>query len=90
MSAVESTQTVPPAATEAQPVVEGPAKKKRTPSAPKEVHPRVQKVIDSLKTKNEKLVQENKKLKNTIHEHKAANSRIRRIPKKSPPPQAAA
>lgn len=87
MSAVVE-NTIPAAATEQAPA-EVPAKKKRSPPAPKEVHPKVQKVIDSLKAKNDKLAEENKKLKATIHEHKAANSRIRRIPKKTPPPQAA-
>jgi hypothetical protein len=56
-------------------------KKKRAPSAPKELHPKVQKAIDTLKAKNEKLAQDNKRLKGELQQQKSANSRIRRIPK---------
>lgn len=44
---------------------------------------RVQKHIDTLKCKNDKLVGENGRLKQQLADLKASNSRIRRIPKKS-------
>ena len=44
---------------------------------------RVQKHIDTLKTKNDKLVGENGRLKQQLADLKASNSRIRRIPKKT-------
>ena len=43
---------------------------------------RVQKHIDTLKTKTGKLAEENSRLKQQLADLKASHSRIRRIPKK--------
>lgn len=59
-----------------------PAKKKRTIF----VHPKIQKQIDALKAKNEKLAADAKGLKQQIAELKSSHSRIRRIPKPSAAP----
>jgi hypothetical protein len=63
------------------------------PPAPKKkrvvpVHPKVQKTIDSLKTKHDKLLADNKALKQQLLALKSQHSRIRRIPKAEPAPQA--
>jgi len=47
---------------------------------------KVQKHVDLLHTKIQKLTEENAALKAQLHEAKASNSRIRRIPKKAPVP----
>jgi prefoldin subunit 5 len=52
------------------------------------VHPKVQKTIDSLKTKHDKLLADNKALKQQLLALKSQHSRIRRIPKAEPAPQA--
>lgn len=44
---------------------------------------KVQKYVDSLTVKIQKLGEENTALKAQLHEAKASNSRIRRIPKKA-------
>lgn len=44
---------------------------------------KVQKHVDSLQAKIQKLAEENAALKAAVHEAKASNSRIRRIPKKA-------
>jgi len=43
---------------------------------------KVQKYVDSLQAKIQRLTEENASLKAQLHEAKASNSRIRRIPKK--------
>lgn len=55
------------------------------PSAPRsaDIIGKVQRHVDQLKTKNEKLSAEVAKLKTSLAEAKAAGSRIRRIPKKA-------
>ena len=52
-------------------------KKKRTVF----VHPKTQKQLDALKTKQDKLIADNKALKQQMTDLKASHSRIRRIPK---------
>lgn len=42
---------------------------------------KIQKHLDAIKDKNDKLISENQKLKQTIRELKSVNSRVRRIPK---------
>jgi len=42
---------------------------------------KIQKHLDALKARNDKLAAENQKLKGTIAEMKSLNSRVRRIPK---------
>lgn len=54
-------------------------KQKRKAAAPPSQ--KVLKTIESLKNKNAKLAEDNKKLKATLSNIKSANSRIRRIPK---------
>jgi hypothetical protein len=49
------------------------------------VHPKIQKQIDALKAKNDKLVADAKGLKKHIAELKSSHSRIRRIPKPAAP-----
>ena len=44
---------------------------------------KVQKHVDSLHAKIQRLADENASLKTQLHEAKASNSRIRRIPKKA-------
>lgn len=56
-------------------------KPRRISRPPAPLPTKVIKTIDSLKTRNEKLGEENKRLKAQIQEHKVAHSRIRRIPK---------
>ena len=51
---------------------------------------RVQRHVDLLRAKQDKLVAENARLKAQLVEAKAAGSRIRRIPKATPAPAAAA
>lgn len=56
------------------------------PPAPKKkrlvhVPPKVQKTIDALKTKHDKLLADNKALKQQLQSLKSQHSRIRRIPK---------
>ena len=56
------------------------------PVAPKKkrvvpMHPKVQKTIDSLKAKHDKLLNDNKALKKQLQALKSQHSRIRRIPK---------
>jgi hypothetical protein len=58
------------------PVVAPPKKKKLV-----YVHPKTQKQLDALKTKNEKLIADTKTLKKQISDLKSIHSRIRRIPK---------
>jgi cell division protein FtsB len=55
------------------------------PAAPRSVDivGKVQRHVDQLKTKNEKLSAEVAKLKASLADAKAAGSRIRRIPKKA-------
>ena len=60
---------------------EQPAKKKQRTIF---VHPKIQKQIDGLKTKNEKLIADSKELKKQIVAMKSSHSRIRRIPKTEP------
>jgi len=45
------------------------------------VHPKIQKQIDTLKAKNEKLIADTKELKQQVAALKSSHSRIRRIPK---------
>ena len=73
----EQTQPIPAEAVVAVESAEHPAKKKKTVF----VHPKTQKQLDTLKTKNEKLIEDAKALKKTISELKSSHSRIRRIPK---------
>jgi len=47
---------------------------------------KIQKHLDSLKCRNDKLAEENQKLKATISELKSLNSRVRRIPKSTAAP----
>lgn len=47
---------------------------------------KVQRHVDQLHAKIQKLTEENAALKAQVHEAKASNSRIRRIPKKAPVP----
>jgi cell division protein FtsB len=42
---------------------------------------KIQKHLDALKARNEKLQAENQKLKSTVADLKSLNSRVRRIPK---------
>lgn len=49
---------------------------------PEALASKVQKHVDSLYAKIQKLTDENASLKAQLHEAKASNSRIRRIPKK--------
>lgn len=51
---------------------------------------RVQRHVDLLRAKQDKLVAENARLKAQLAEAKAAGSRIRRIPKAAPAPAAPA
>lgn len=60
-------------------------KKKRTVF----VHPKTQKQLDALKAKQDKLVNDNKALKQQLSDIKASHSRIRRIPKVPAPEQQA-
>ncbi len=45
---------------------------------------KVQKHLDQLKAKNQKLAEDNAKLKQQLSEARSAHSRIRRIPKTKP------
>lgn len=59
------------------------------PPAPKKkriinVPPKVQKTIDALKAKHDKLLADNKALKQQLQALKSQHSRIRRIPKADP------
>lgn len=62
-----------------------PAPAPAAPAAPRSVDiiGKVQRHVDQLKTKNDKLAAEVAKLKTSLAEAKAAGSRIRRIPKKA-------
>ena len=51
---------------------------------------KVQKYVDQLKPRNTKLTEENAKLNSALADAKSSNSRIRRIPKKVAPADAAA
>lgn len=53
------------------------------PKAPETIATKVQKHVDSLHVKIQKLTEENAALKAQLHELRASNSRIRRIPKKA-------
>lgn len=44
-------------------------------------HPKVQKQLDSLRAKNDKLSEDNKALKQALSDFKTSHTRIRRIPK---------
>lgn len=46
---------------------------------------KINKHLDTIKAKNEKLAEENRQLKETIKELKSVNSRVRRLPKKPVP-----
>jgi hypothetical protein len=65
-----------------------PAKPAASSSDP--VVSRVQRHVDLLRAKQDKLVAENARLKAQLAEAKAAGSRIRRIPKAAPAPAAPA
>lgn len=56
------------------------------PKAPETIASKVQKHVDSLHIKIQKLTEENAALKGQLHELRASNSRIRRIPKKAGAP----
>ena len=56
------------------------------PKAPETIAGKVQKHVDSLHIKIQKLSEENAALKAQLHELRASNSRIRRIPKKAGAP----
>ena len=43
---------------------------------------KINKHLDTIKAKNEKLAEENRQLKETIKNLKSVNSRVRRLPKK--------
>lgn len=51
---------------------------------------KIHKHLDTIKAKNDKLVAENKALKDHIRELKSMNSRVRRIPKQPAPAPAPA
>jgi regulator of replication initiation timing len=52
------------------------------PKAAETLASKVQKHVDSLHAKIQKLLEENAALKAQLHEARSSNSRIRRIPKK--------
>jgi len=68
-----------------QPAQEQASKKKR----PVFVPPKVQKQLDAMKVKHDKLIADNKALKKQLADLKSSHSRIRRIPK-APVPAAPA
>ena len=50
---------------------------------------KINKHLETMKAKNDKLSEENRQLKETIKELKSVNSRVRRLPKKpAPSPEA--
>lgn len=65
------------------PETSAPAAAAPAPSVKETLGTKVQKHVDALHAKIAKLTEENAALKAAVHEAKASNSRIRRIPKKA-------